>query len=220
MTKHRCTAAPTPLLRHHGLAAMAGVLLALAACTASSPSVSPSAVPTQGTPSQAGQPSGDAQPSDEPMPSGDGLEPFECDLPIADQATTRRANILDVRIGTHPGYDRVVFRFNTGTPEFTLGRAEPPFVQDGSGNPITVLGESFLSLTMRGGTRQMDDGTSSYDGPTEFHPDLPALTHLIEGGDFEAQSTWYFGLEHEACVRVLLLDDEPRLVIDLEHPDE
>ena len=72
---------------------------------------------------------------------------------------------------------------------------------------------------MRGGTKQTDDGTSSYDGPTEFDPGFPTLVDLIEGGDFEAQSTWYFGLNSEACVRVMALTDDgaPRLVIDVEH---
>ena len=42
-------------------------------------------------------------------------------------------------------------------------------------------------------------------------------THLIEGGDFERQSTWYLGLTGESCVRVLLLDGPPRIVIDVEH---
>ena len=72
---------------------------------------------------------------------------------------------------------------------------------------------------MRGGTKQTDDGTSSYDGPLEFEPNDPALVHLVEGGDFEAQSTWYFGLAAASCVRVLTLTDDgsARLVIDIEH---
>ena len=49
---------------------------------------------------------------------------------------------------------------------------------------------------------------------------MPMLVDLIEGGDFEAQSTWYFGLAGEACVRVMTLVGEggaSRLVIDVEH---
>jgi len=127
------------------------------------------------------------------------------------------ANISDVRIGEHDGYDRVVFEFIEGTPELTLDRAEPPFAQDGSGFPIDVEGNSFLRLTMRGGSKQMDDGTSSYDGPTDFDPDFPMLVDLVEGGDFERQSTWYLGLNSEACVRLMLLTDPDRIVIDVEH---
>ena len=74
---------------------------------------------------------------------------------------------------------------------------------------------------MRGGTKQTEDGTSSYDGPTDFDTGIPALVHLVEGGDFEAQSTWYLGLAAESCVprQPPLTDDgssAPSL-IDIEH---
>lgn len=153
----------------------------------------------------------------EPIPSED-LADFTCDLPFVEQGTVpRTVNIVDVRVGSHDGYDRVVFEFNDGTPEIALERATPPFVQDGSGFPVEVEGESFLRLIMRGGTKQMEDGSSSYDGSRDFDPGFPALVDLIEGGDFEAQSTWYLGLAAESCVRVSLLEGEPRLVIDIEH---
>jgi hypothetical protein len=45
------------------------------------------------------------------------------------------------------------------------------------------------------------------------------VVQLLEGGDFEAQSTWYLGLTSEACVRVLPLVGEggsARIVIDVE----
>lgn len=187
------------------------VALALAACAAPQPGTSasqpttPSAAPTSSVGSA------------EPVPSGELVE-FSCELPIVERGTVALANITDVRIGAHSGYDRVVFEFADGLPEMTLDRASPPFTHDASGMPIEVAGSSFLRLTLRGGTKQTPDGTSSYDGPTDFSPGLPGLVQLVEGGDFEAQSTWYFGLTSEACVRALLLtDDGPaRLVIDIE----
>jgi hypothetical protein len=158
-------------------------------------------------------------PSVEPIPSAD-LGSFSCDLPIVEDATVPLANITDVRIGSHPDSDRVVFEFTDGLPEITLDRATPPFSHDATGMPIEVDGSSFLRLTMRGGTKQTVDGTSSYDGPTDFDPAFATLIDLVEGGDFEAQSTWYLGLSDEGCVRVMQLVGEggsPRLVIDVEH---
>ena len=70
---------------------------------------------------------------------------------------------------------------------------------------------------MRGGSKQTDAGTSSYDGPTNFDPGFRSLVDLVEGGDFERQSTWYFGLSAESCLRVLLLDGPPRVVVDVQH---
>lgn len=210
-------------MRHpHRTSAIVMVAL-LSGCfgAGATPSESPAAsVPSTPASAQASasQPAETSQATVEPVPSED-LEPFSCDLPIHEDATVGRANIIDVRIGSHADYDRVVFEFTDGVPEMSLDRAAPPFTEDGSGFPIEVEGTSFLQLTMRGGTKQTEDGTSSYDGPTEFTPGFPTLVHLIEGGDFEAQSTWYFGLSAEACVRVFTLTDDgaQRIVIDVEH---
>ena len=196
---------------------LSGIAIVLAGCFGSTTSPSPST----STPS-ASQPSPSVGASEsasvEPIPSED-LGPITCDLPIHVDATTVRANITDVRVGTHADYDRVVFEFTDGLPEASLERAEPPFTQDASGAPIDVEGSSFLRLVMRGGTKQTEEGTSSYDGPLDFDPDFATLIDLIEGGDFEAQSTWYLGLTTEACVRVITLTDDgpPRLAIDVEH---
>lgn len=205
------------------LAAPLVITLALAACfgadagdshSASQPP-SQTAAGSLGPGSEPGA-SGTSAPTTEPIASDD-LGEFVCDLPIVEDPTVAVANIVDVRVGSHDGYDRVVFEFEQGTPELTLDRADPPFTQDGSGLPVTVDGSSFLGLVMRGGTKQTDAGTSSYDGSTDFSPGFPTLVHLVEGGDFERQSTWYLGLAGETCVRVLLLDGPPRLVIDVEH---
>ena len=188
-------------------------VLGLAGCVSDPPGSLPTTEPTP-TADSSGPPA-TAGATTEPVPSED-LGPFSCDLPVVEHATVAIANILDVRVGEHAGYDRVVFEFQQGTPELTLDRANPPFARDGSGLPLDVEGESFLRLTMRGGSKQTDAGTSTYDGPTEFDPGFPMLVELVEGGDFERQSTWYLGLAEEACVRVLLLDEPPRLVIDVE----
>jgi len=208
--------------RSFRLLPIAGVTVVLAGCfgSAGAPSASTS-TPTasQPTPSaSASQPASTDGASVEPVPSED-LGPFSCDLPIHVDATTARAIITDVRVGTHADYDRVVFEFTDGLPDATLERAEPPFTHDASGAPVDVEGTSFLRLTMRGGTKQTEEGTSGYDGPLDFDPDFATLVDLVEGGDFEAQSTWYLGLASEACVRVITLADDgpPRLVIDVEH---
>jgi hypothetical protein len=201
----------------HQLTALGLIAVLLAGCFGESPTSTPGDA-TSSPAASAGEPSEPAAASADPEPSDD-LGPFSCDLPIHEDATVPRANIVDVRIGRHTGFDRVVFEFGDGLPEMTLNRDEPPFAQDGSGFPIQVDGSSFLRLTMRGGTKQMDDGSSSYSGATEFEAGFPTLVHLVEGGDFEALSTWYIGLSSEACVRVLQLTDDgaPRLVIDIEH---
>lgn len=209
---------------HQAASVLFVTALVLGGCTGTDPSPADSQEPSVSAPTSvpasaggSAPPASDGVASLEPVPSAD-LGPFSCDLPVVEDPSVAIANIVDVRYATHPDYDRVVFEFEQGTPELTLDRATPPFTQDASGEPITVDGDSFLRLTMRGGTRQTDEGTSSFDGPTDFDPGLPTLVDLVQGGDFERQSTWYLGLSAEACTRVLLLEGPPRLVIDVEHP--
>jgi hypothetical protein len=205
-------------MNRRSLPVLLASLLILVACeAATTPSASPSASASADVPSGSEEPAGTPVTSIDPAPT-DELEPFSCELPVVEASTEPPpVNIVDVRVGTHDDYDRVVFEFDSGIPEFTVDQAEPPFTEDGSGFPIDVEGESFMVLVMRGGTKQTDTGESSYDGPTDFDPGLDRLVDLVEGGDFEAQSTWYFGLTADACTRVFTLSEPDRLVIDIEH---
>ena len=129
--------------------------------------------------------------------------------------TVARANITDVRVGTDDGYDRIVFQFRGGIPEYAIEAATPPFMADPSGLPLAVDGSAFVRIALRGGTAQTETGASSYSGPRNFHVTFPTLVNLVEAGDFEAVSSWYAGLSHSACLRVSTLTAPDRLVIDV-----
>jgi hypothetical protein len=160
-------------------------------------------------------PSLSAAPSAEP--SDDALPEFACAFPLVADGTVPRAQLTDVRVGTHGDYDRIVFEYDTGLPELEVAQATPPLLADASGMELDVAGEAFLRITLRGGTKQTDGGGSSYPGPTEFTPGFDRLVEMEEGGDFEAVNTWYVGMSGDACVRGFTLSDPPRIVIDLEH---
>jgi hypothetical protein len=157
-----------------------------------------------------------------PEPTAD-LPPFACDLPATLPATVDRAQIVDVRVGSHgsgaSGYDRMVFEFQgPGIPEVTLRAGTPPFTQDPSGLPLAVRGSSFLVLVLQGATGITPEGTTTYNGPTTFTPGFPALTEFKQAGDFEAVSEWVAGLTGPSCHRLLVLQSPTRLVIDVQHP--
>jgi len=192
-------------------AAIGGALLALAlvACgPASGESTSPSisATPSGPVPSETASP----EPTDD-------LGAFTCQMPIEGAGTVDRAQITDVRVGSHDDYDRVVIEFDEGIPPFTLDEATPPLTADPSGMEMDVDGSAFWSLVLQGGTSVTVDGTMSYDGRTDFTPDFPALAELVEAGDFEAVSSWYIGLHEPTCARVMTLTAPSRLVIDIQH---
>ena len=195
--------------------------LALGACTpAGAPSTSPGGSPSSEASSGA---SGSASVEPSASAAASGVEPteslagFGCTPSVTVAATTDRAQITDVRVGTHDGYDRVVFEFAAGLPQTIIKAVLPPFYADPSGLPIDVTGTAFLQVVMTGGTKVSPAGGTTYGGPTNFEPDFDQLAQLTEGGDFEAVSTWYLGLKGGGCLRVLTLGDPSRLVIDIEH---
>jgi hypothetical protein len=200
---------------------LTAAFLVLTACMPSASSLIPGA---SGSPSSAslapsGEPSasGSAEPTDSETPGG-GLPAFVCDLPITGAASIGLAHVADVRVGTHAGYDRMVFEFiEDGTPEFRIETTEPPFTRDPSDLPMAVNGTAFLQIILNGGTKVGDDGSPTYTGPTQFGPGFDQLVDLIERGDFEAVNTWYVGMADEACLRAFVLSDPSRIVIDLEH---
>lgn len=168
---------------------------------------------TSGTPVEV--PSLSAAPSAEP--SDDALPEFACAFPLVSDGTVARAQLTDVRVGTHANYDRIVFEYGEGLPELEVAQATPPLLADASGMELEVAGDAFLRITLRGGTKQTEAGGSSYPGPTEFTPGFDRLVEMEEGGDFEAVNTWYVGMSGDACIRGFTLSDPPRIVIDLEH---
>ena len=205
--------------RSRALAPAAILIVLMAACTAVDPSgsgqasASPSAAASESL--RASQvASASAAPSTAPS---DDLGEFACSFPVSGVGTVVRAQITDIRVGTHGGYDRAVFEFDNGIPEFTLDEATPPLLQDPSGLEMDVEGTAFWRLVMHGGTAVSPDGVETYIGPTEFTPEFPKLAELESAGDFEAVSSWYIGLNEASCVRVLTLTTPSRLVIDIEH---
>jgi hypothetical protein len=182
--------------------------ISLSACSGGLSGVSPSGAAT----ATASDP-GSATPSGSPEES---LGPFTCAFPIHGVATVANTQITDLAVGAHDTYDRIVFDFAAGTPEYTIETASAPLLQDPSGLPIDVQGSSFLRIILHGASAAGYGGTP-FNGPTSFTPRFAKLVELKAAGDFEAVATWYVGMNGDACVRAFTLTAPSRLVIDLQH---
>lgn len=151
-------------------------------------------------------------------------EPKSCE-PASGGTEGSLAQLADVRVGTHEGYDRVTFEFEPpsdgqyfGLPPYTLVEATPPITQDGSGEPVPVDGSQFAVVIFHGAAGyDFVEGTPSYSGPKDFRPDFPMLVEARETGDFEATLSWAFGLHGASCWRVQELQNPVRVVIDFPH---
>jgi hypothetical protein len=183
--------------------------IGLSACIGGLSGSSASAVTT----ATASELPGSTTPSGSPEQS---LAPFSCALPIHGVATVANTQITDLAVGAHDTYDRIVFDFAAGTPEYTIETASAPLLQDPSGLPIDVQGSSFLRIILHGASAAGYGGTP-FNGPTSFTPRFAKLVELKAAGDFEAVATWYVGMNGDACIRAFTLTAPSRLVIDLQH---
>jgi hypothetical protein len=89
-----------------------------------------------------------------------------------------------------------------------------PVVADGSGEAVTVAGDSVIRVRMISAT-----GAGSYGGPSRLDPNAAYGTQLVEEmvrtGDFESQLTWVIGVRGKPTYDVVNLATPSRIVIDL-----
>lgn len=168
--------------------------------------------------SPSAEPSPSVQPSVEPSPS-DELPAFVCGQTFTSAATANSiVNLADVRVGTHSGYDRIVFEYaGDYVPGVEVRLAEEPFTRDPSGLPMPVNGSPVYLIVITGGTKVDANGSPTYTGPTDFQPGYEQIYQLTERGDFEAVNSWYLGVNGGTCLRVFHLTDPSRIVIDVQH---
>jgi hypothetical protein len=122
-----------------------------------------------------------------------------------------------VAIGRHEGFDRVVFQFRgEGLPSYRIGYESPPFVEDGSGDPVDVDGNAFVSVRMEpasGFDLNTGEGELVYKGPRRL-PGAAIVTQAVRTGDFEAVLTWVIGLDARVPFLVTRASSPSRLIVD------
>lgn len=119
--------------------------------------------------------------------------------------------IMDLRAGSHDGFDRVVYEFNgTQSPSFATQWVDTP-MSYGSDAALPIAGNAFLRLEIRNTT---DDSGRDYTHDATagnvqeiFH----TSAHKVLGA-----TEYFIGLDKQRPFRIYYLDDPSRLVIDFE----
>lgn len=203
----------------------AGVLL-LAACgtdasptsasdVMSSPSRETSETPA-GTPSRSPSPSASPTASAEspsPTPAPDGPPfPGSTDPQTAEPSDEWDLQLVDVRVGDHDGFDRVVLELSgTATPGWGVAWGDEA-VAEGSGDVVPLEGDHVLTISASG-TAMPEPG--SFEVPARLGP-AGAVAEVQVTGWFEGYTQVFAGVEgDERPFRVFTLTDPPRLVVDI-----
>ncbi|MCU1497401.1 MAG: uncharacterized protein JWM47_1354 [Acidimicrobiales bacterium] len=161
--------------------------------------------------------------------TGDGTGPgSDDDLALEGFATTGRsapaggdgtALLRDVRVGSHDGYDRVVFEFaGSVVPGYRVDWLDGEALADASGEVVPVAGVATLAMVLQPASGvDMDTGRTVYTGPDRLTiaPSAGVLRDVVRTGDFEAVLSWAFGTDQRGRFRVSTLSFPPRVVVDV-----
>jgi hypothetical protein len=214
------------------LAAVLVAVAGLAACGDGEPVAAPS---TTRTVTVTAEPGGDATSGGTPSPTGidtatgttTGTTEPEDEPPAPGSTGTVQAEpsggqvfLVAARVGTHPGYDRVVWELDgDGTPGYRVGWTDDPRY-DGSGDPVDLPGDETLQVVLMGVGWPPDApaGITPYDGPqTLTLPGAQVITQVEVGTIFEGYLTGFVGADDDNPFQVTLLSNPTRVVVDIAH---
>jgi hypothetical protein len=119
------------------------------------------------------------------------------------------ATVTDVTVGSHAGYDRVVFR-STGAIRSWEVRYVPQVTKDPTGEPVPLLGAADILVVIHG-----TDWTVRPSVQRNLTPGFPALRQVTGAGEFEGDLLYGIGQQRKAGLRVFTLTGPDRLVVDV-----
>jgi len=129
---------------------------------------------------------------------------------------TGAGQLVNVRTGRHPAYDRTVFDFAGGTPGYRVEYGT--LVHGGTGDPIPLAGPADLVIVFNPAyAHDIDTGATTYPISTVLNPSLPTLKQIKFGEDFEGYVSAGLGLADRVGFRVLQLHNPDRVVVDVAH---
>ena len=122
----------------------------------------------------------------------------------------RSNTLIDAIVSSDGVSDSITFQLGEAAPGpiGSTGRlrpVEPPFFQDGTGLPVTVLGTHFVGLHLEGMLLADEDGAALYQGPTSVKPALLSLRQVEMFEAFEGVYIFVLGYDGNGCVA--LADD-------------
>ncbi|GEA83042.1 MULTISPECIES: AMIN-like domain-containing (lipo)protein [Cellulomonas] len=213
------TTSPTARRWAAPVAVLAAATFTLAGCGASdddqagTPSPTPTLVstPTSTPPT----PGASTEPTSPPTSAPTGGAFTAPGTELSQLPQDGRLTVVDVRIGVHDGYERVVYELaGEGLPGWRVGYVDEA-VDDPSGEVLDVAGDATLQVVLLGTAYPMDTGHDELDHDVMGTGGVQQVTRPLT---FEGQTQSFVGLDAQRPVRITLLADPVRVVVDLQTP--
>lgn len=123
--------------------------------------------------------------------------------------------VESVRVGSHDGFDRVVFDLvGDGEPGWFIDYTATP-AQQGSGAAILFDGATALNVHIDGTSYPFE--LNRADPQIGRVPGAGSITEVISAGTFEGHSQFVVGVKEQHPYSVEVLQEPHRLVIDVLH---
>lgn len=174
-------------------------------------------------PATAERPEANPAPSPaEPPPTGTDTIRLEegrwtAGLTAAEHEVTGVATLAEIRTARHDGFDRIVYVFRGDEiPSYRIEYVDRPVRDCGSGDPIPIAGDGWLSMHFTPARSHDDEGRATVTERNR-RPALPNLLQLRATCDFEAHLEWVAGVGSPNRYRVLELREPARVVVDIRH---
>jgi LPXTG-motif cell wall-anchored protein len=123
--------------------------------------------------------------------------------------------LLAVTVGHHDAFDRVVFRFSSRAPGYSV-RYVSAVTADASGKPVTLEGSAFIRVAMSSVASAQVGAPPAPQGT--ITPHFPMLQQAKGAGDFEGTVSFGLGLASKSGFRAFSLSGPDRLVVDVAIP--
>jgi hypothetical protein len=169
-----------------------------------------------GTPTTTAPPATTPKPA-KPTPGPLLVWPYATTVNVTHPVVVPPVPVLDhVRVGRHPGYDRIVFEFAGPIPAYQIQPATA-LAEDASGEPVWPGYRNLLSIRLEPAQAHTNAGHRTLTASEEHGtPGLPALRQYRLTGDFEGVVTYGVRLGlGRPNLRVTELTRPNRLVVDL-----
>lgn len=120
-----------------------------------------------------------------------------------------------IRAAHNPGFDRVVFEFNTKYAPKATVKWVTTLIEDASGRTIPYAGRAAVQVVMTGANAHRADGTASVTRAKVAYA-LPNVIQVIPAGDFEAVITYGISVTKQTTTWVTRLTNPGRVVVDID----
>ncbi|MEU8618954.1 hypothetical protein [Streptomyces sp. NPDC048623] len=137
--------------------------------------------------------------------------------PPRSTAPPATAQVVNVRWGVHPTFDRLVVDVRGKLPPVQVTPVKA-LHYDGSGQRVPLPGKFFLEIRLSPAAAHNESGQSVYRGPRLVKLSLPALKGVALTGDFEGVVTIGAAFHTKPVYKTFVLHSPERFVLDVAHP--